>query len=364
MTGAPWSGFLKTFLLTLGGLLLLAGGLVFWANPYRNLPLAPADRPMMDINQRFLYPATARDLAFDSAVFGTSSIRLLRPDRLEAALGGTFAQLAMNSATAYEQARLAELFLRVRADAGRTPRTVLLGIDSVWCGEGADFARYTQRAFPEWMYDDDPWNDLAFMLNGKTVEIAGRMVGYSLGLDEPRFEATGYANFLPPATDYDLARAREHIYGSPEPRPVIPQDPPEAIPAAERAAWPFGTHALLRELIAATPAETTLVLAFVPYHAYIQGPPGSRAAAIMDECKRRVVGLAEAHPRALVLDFMMPSPITTRDENYWDPLHYGVETAAEVVDLIGRAVRQGDADPARVDVLYDGLPRPLAPPAI
>src|SRR3546814_19367046 len=87
----------------------------------------------MDLNQRYLYPSIARDLTFDSAVFGTSSIRLLKPEELEQALGGRFAELGMNDATAYEIYRLARLFLEYRQMPGRIPRTVIFGIDVRFC---------------------------------------------------------------------------------------------------------------------------------------------------------------------------------------------------------------------------------------
>ena len=63
-------------------------------------------------NARFSFPALARSAKFDSAVFGTSTSRLLRPVMLDPEFGARFANLAMNDATAYEQARILR---RVRA---------------------------------------------------------------------------------------------------------------------------------------------------------------------------------------------------------------------------------------------------------
>lgn len=359
-TRSPWHRFLAAFLITFGGLGLLLCALLFWANPYRNIPFAPSDRPLMDVNQRYLYPAVARDFSYDSAVFGTSSIRLLQPARLEEELGGSFAQLAMNAATAYEQSRLASLFLRTRVQAGQVPKTILFGIDSVWCGMGETYERFTDRPFPPWMYDDDRWNDLAYLFNGKAIEIAGRMIGYELGFNTPTYAVDGYANFLPPRTQYDLGKARTNIYGTSEPKPIIPQDPPFHASAQELAGWAFPTHALMEDLLAETPAETRVLFVFVPYHVYHQGIPGSHQAAGLRECKQRFAAMAAKRGNSMVLDFMRPSPITQSDDNYWDPVHYGVETAAQVLDLISAAVRGDLTETEMVEVLHDGLGSPAA----
>jgi hypothetical protein len=352
-SAAGWRRFLQVFAGVLAGLIAIALTLLFWANPYRNIPFAPTDRPLKDVNQRYLYPAVARDVRFDSAVFGTSSIRLLNPADLEAEFGGRFAELAMNNATAYEQTRIARLFLEIRAQQGLPVRTLIFGIDQVWCGRGDTYQRFTDNPFPPWMYDHDPWNDLLYIVNGKAVEIAARIVGWQLGLNPgEHYDSAGYANFLPPRSAYDPVRARKNIYGQATPRPIEAVEPPVRITGADRASWQFPTHPLMVDLLATVPAETRIIFAFVPYHVIQQPQPGSRRAVVYAECKGRFVAMAAQRPDAMVVDFMRPSPITTTDDNYWDPLHYGVETATLLATLLGRAAR-GKPDPAgRYVILY------------
>ncbi len=74
-------------------------------DPFDTLPLSPpAERWPVATDARFSFPALARAARFDSAVFGTSTSRLLRPAVLDPAFGARFANLAMNDATVYEQA--------------------------------------------------------------------------------------------------------------------------------------------------------------------------------------------------------------------------------------------------------------------
>lgn len=344
-TQRRWRRAFLWFLAAGLGLFGLCVALIVIVDPYRSLSFSPDfERPIMEVNQRYTYPAIARDPTFDSAVIGTSTIRLLRPELLGEAFGGRFAQLAMNSGTAWEQTRILELFLRARADD--PPGTVLVGVDRVWC-ESQPSARITERGFPEWMYDDAAWNDLPFLINAKSVEIVGRMLGYLwFGRGEPRYRPDGWWNFLPPAAEYDLARVRRSLYGREEPVPLPVFQGPAPSPAA-LAAQTFPDHAMFEALVAAIPPETRLVVVFVPYHATMLGPVGAGAGAPFAQCKRRLTDIAARHPRTHVFDFMIHSDITRTDTNYWDRLHYTVETADRIVRLMGAALAAGASpDPA------------------
>ena len=48
---------------------------------------------------------------------------------------------------------------------------------------------------------------------------------------------------------------------------------------------------------------------------------------VWQACKERVAEIATQVPNTVVADFMLPSPITRTDDNYWDALHYRVAIA-------------------------------------
>ena len=59
---------------------------VVLVDPWGSLPMdLKLDRVPVTSNQRFAYPVLARSDAFDSAIFGTSTSRLLRPAALNPA---------------------------------------------------------------------------------------------------------------------------------------------------------------------------------------------------------------------------------------------------------------------------------------
>jgi hypothetical protein len=292
-------------------------GFIVTLDPFDTLVLSPPfDRSPVASNQRYAFPALARRAAFDSVILGTSTSRSLRPVELDPLFNAHFVNLAMNSATAYEQWRLGMLFARRHPQA----TVALIGLDVVWCATGDKLEKYTERAFPEWMYDDDPWNDYLEHFNLYALEQAGIEFAVLLGLEPHRYGRDGYTPFLPDDHDYDVARARTHLYPGGAPR-AAPVDPPVTLSAAERNALKFPALPMLGDLLAALP-HALKMLYFVPYHVTAQPTPGSRAAAVWMECKDRVAMLAAGTPNSRVVDFMIASPVTVTDENYWDPLHY------------------------------------------
>jgi hypothetical protein len=335
-----WAQFLKRVLLGLGGLLVFAYGFIILMNPYGHLPWHLfGEHAIMDINQRFQYPAIVRSQVFDSVVIGTSSARLLDPDHLNAALGGRFANLAMNSARAWEQYRLARLFLTHQPRAN----TLLIALDWFWCDERADAERITHRGFPEWMYDENPWNDWHYLLNPRTLEFAGRVALYWLGLKPTRYAANGFSVFVPPESAYDAVKAEKYLWQG-RSREVKGVTPAYAPNNEDLRSWKFPAIGWLDELLADTPTNTRRILAFMPSHISSLPVPGSREAAREETCKGRIREVGKRRGAELI-DFRIYSGITTRDANFWDPLHYRLPIAHRIVDGIARAVATRRDDP-------------------
>lgn len=348
-----WRGFWKTTIWVIFGTSAGLYAVLVLLDPYNSIAFSlPIDRAPVVTNQRYSYPAVARDKAFDSLIVGTSTTRLLRPEKMNEALGGRFANLSLNSGTAYEQSQLLHLFVRHHP----RPRAVVIGLDIVWCRIGETEVKFTQVPFPPWLYDENPWNDLLHLFNLPILEPAGRLIAYSLGWREARYRKDGYANFLPPRSAYDLLRVRKSLYGGAELRQHAPQQPPAVISPAERASWTFPSHRRLDRMLSALPAGTHKVLLFVPYHHFHQPVEGSRSAAQWRECKTRLARLASAYANSHVIDFMIPSPITLRDANYWDPLHFGTATADRLTALIGEAVQEDCGRTAAMDYLVLAAP--------
>ena len=285
-----------------------------WGSP-------PLPRVPISTNARYSFPALARSPRFDSAVFGTSTSRLLRPEVLDRELGGHFANLAMNSATAWEQSRLLGVFARAHPQA----RTVLIGLDDSWCRVGEGIER-NARPFPDWMYARSRWAGYRSMFGLYALQEAANQFAVMVGLKRRRYGTDGYTDFLPPDSRYDRAKVDRifRAWGTP------PATPP---------AGPL-QHPELAELaptLRLLPAATRKLLFFTPDSLGQQGVPGSAQAAKWAGCKAEAARTVAGVPGVVLIDFLLPSPITTVRDNYWDPIHYRVAVADRLMHDLARA---------------------------
>ncbi len=330
---SAWKRFFTRAVATAAIGVVLVYGFVALVDPWGVLPFhIPAERPPISTNARYAFPGLARSDRFDAAIFGTSTMRMLRPAELNQAFDARFANLAMNAATAYEQSRLFEVFLRAHPQ----PRAVVIGLDHVWCDAGP-LQRYTPRAFPEPFYDSSPWPAYREMLSFYAVQEAGRQFAVLTGLMRPRYGRDGYTRFLPPEDRYDAARAAAGLPPLPSETHRHVETPPTDLPLPPMA--------LLDRMVAATPAQTRLVLVFMPLWLGSQGAPGSGSAAVAEACKRQVVAMARARPNTVVLDYWRASPITREPTHYWDPMHYR-DAIAERIEAALRGAARGTPAPS------------------
>jgi hypothetical protein len=311
-TPAAWRRFFRLAAGSAAGFVAVIYGFIVVVDPWGMLPLSlPFDRVTVTSNQRFSYPMLARSPQFDSAVFGTSTSRLLRPDALDPAFDARFANLAMNDATTYEVSSLLRIFLRAHPE----PKVVVLGLDARWCVTGDTYEKLTPRPFPAWMYERSRWRGYAEMFNLYAAQEAGKEFGVLTGLKKPDMGRDGYTRFVPPESQYDPVKVAEHMK---EWNAVVPGGARSGPPGT----WRFPTLEILRDDLALLPASTRKVLFFPPYNHRMLPAPDTEGEVVLNECKRRVVDLARPLAHAVVVDFLLPSPITASDDNYWDGLHY------------------------------------------
>jgi hypothetical protein len=271
-------------------------------------------------------------------IIGSSTARPLDPQELNAPFGARFANLSINASSAREQQAVFEYFARKLGP----PKVLLIGLDHVWCKEGAEM-RPGVDDFPEHLYDDNPWNDLLPMFNTTTLELAGRLIGNRLGLYPERIRSDGFDATVRSEQEYRLAQAQAYIWEGRPPRPV-PDLPPPQLSDEQRHALRFTSLDRLDRILAALPQTSLKILLFTPAHAAIQAWPGTQAAAVEAECKARVVAMARKYS-AKVVDWRRKSAFTTNDSNYWDALHYRISAARIVAHETARAVLDGRESP-------------------
>jgi len=328
-----WRRFVVLFFAAFVEVLAAAYVFILLVDPYDIIPFSlPLDRRIVSISFSFMYPQVVRSRRFDSYIIGTSTSRLIDPEILNGPFQARFTNLAMNSMLAWEQKTMVDYFQRHVGP----PKVLIVGIDLVWCAPDADTHRHNPVGWPDWIYDDNPWNDYLYLLNSATFEIAVRLVGFQLGLYRERIRFDGYEEFTPPEQTYDVARARQLIWDH-RPRATPPDLPPPPLSETERQALSFPALRWLDEILTQMPATTRKVLVYMPVHVATQPWPGTREAAVEADCKARIADIARK-TGSKVIDWRISSPLTREDANYWDRLHYRLPIAQKIARELPPAV--------------------------
>jgi hypothetical protein len=348
-----WKTFFRAFL-TLVAVLFIGGyAFILVVDPYDSIPFSPNwERVPVDRDQPFFYPGLARSARFDSAIIGTSTVRLLRPVDLNRKFSSRFVNLAMNAASVSMQEAILDIFLRHHPN----PKTIIIGIDHVHFK-----AKHFQpqladpSIWPAWLYDQNPYNNFP-PYRFRTLKHAWRQFLYLTGIQTYKYGRDGYTDFTKPMDEYDLRRARENIYGTPQPQPIQAIDPPFTMAPEAIRALAFPSLRYLERMLDKLPDETNKILIVTPFHHYAQPTPGSEEALRWQEFLRRLANVAENRPRTCVLNFNIPSPITMEDSHYWDPGHYTVKIAAQLAQLIAEGAHGGgeNANYVRLVPMSDG----------
>jgi hypothetical protein len=216
------------------------------------------------------------------------------------------------------------LFARTHAH----PRAVIIDLDAAWCQAGPGSPELTGRAFPRWMYEGARVAGYLRMANLYALQEAANQFAVAAGWKRGHYGADGYTDFLPPDRAYDPVKvaALFRRWGRVSDAAAAPG--PVALPYVE------GLDVLLRRL----PEATVKILLLPPITTETMGRPGSAIRAAWDACRRDADLDAAAVANTLVVDFTTDRTIDDRRENFWDPIHYRVAVADQVMAvLIARA---------------------------
>lgn len=318
--------------------------LILMIDPYDSVPFSPnwARHPVRG-DHRHWNAKLLKQPQFDSLVIGTSSSMLLKPTELNEALGGAFVNLSMPAATPFEQLRILELFRHYHPAIAN----LVVGVDTLWChpdGQRKFTNEVLERAFPEWLYDTDPWNDLP-PFNKTSLKAAYDQARALLGIFAPYDRwLDGYEDLTHTLhKNNDPESIRKRIYEGPKGGVLwrYPEHPPDMLyPDLDR----------LGSELAGLPPGSRKILFFSPYHQFHQPEAGSEQETFWNGCKAKAASLAQRVDNLVVIDFMFRSPITVDDRNYIDGYHYNKAIATRLAGYLARALGESsfDGDEARI----------------
>lgn len=305
-----WKKFCLQMIISTISVFAILYGFIVLVDPWGMLPVSlPVHRIPISSNGRFSLPMLATDKKFDSAIFGTSTARLLRPELLNQSLQTHFVNLAMNSASPWEQSSLFHLFLQTHS----TPKAVIFSLDTIWCLATETGNGITNRAFPKWMYSKGrSWSGYWHMANLYALQEAANQFLWLTGFKKQQYGSDGYTRFVPPESKYDIAKVRQHFAQWAVPNNTL----------TSLSILPEPSLNLLEEMLNQLPSTTLKIIIFPPLYAGLLGTAHSWTDIKWQSCKKRTVELTNHYKHIYVIDFAFPSTWTKNMESFWDPLHY------------------------------------------
>jgi hypothetical protein len=163
----------------------------------------------------------------------------------------------------------------------------------------------------------------------KTFESAERKVKLMLGRAPP-LQPDGYRDYEI-GHDWDKAAAAR-AFGETQ-SAAASVDPPN-----------FAAPTLLGDFFAALPAETQVVLVFLPRHISSLPPADSGAARLEGQCKAAYHVLAAARRRTVIVDLAVAGDIARNDQFFWDKVHYRGPVATRVEDAVVSALQAEESN--------------------
>lgn len=254
--------------------------------------------------------SVAANPAYDSAIFGSSRMMLLRPSLLSERTGLKFVSLGITGTEMREHLIVLRYYLRHHPN----PPALVFGLDETSC-----FAPLHKReSFDEWPYQANPIAYAAHLYGMTTVtkiDALYETIRHSQG----PLPSDGMMDFEPAF----------HAAGADRPEIVHSKvvQPRPTVPFTSTNEFPGGTA--LRETLSAVPPATVVILAWEPTYITMVPEPGSAAEAALNACRAVYQEIAAGRPRTGIVNWYVDRPENRDEGNFLDLVHYrhGVATA-------------------------------------
>ena len=147
-------------------LLFLISSLVVYVDPYFHYHAPKTDQFFYGLyNQRSQNDGILRHFDYDAVITGTSMTENFRTSELDALFGVSSVKTSFSGGSYYEINRSLEAALR------RNPniRLIVRGLDLAMFFDDAHRLRYDLGDYPDYLYDNDPFNDVQYLFEKEIV---------------------------------------------------------------------------------------------------------------------------------------------------------------------------------------------------
>lgn len=159
----------RTFYLLMGmtiGVLAFMCGVVVYLDPFLHYHAPIAKFSYAFDNERYNNDGIVKHMEYDAIITGTSMTENFKTSQLDAAWGTNTIKVPYSGATYFEQANI----VRTAFEYDHDLKYVLRTMDLNHMIEEADLRRDDLGDYPDYLYDDNVWNDYQYVVNKDIVE--------------------------------------------------------------------------------------------------------------------------------------------------------------------------------------------------
>lgn len=166
-------------------MLLAAGALVVYVDPFFHYHKPLAGFPYQVDNQLSQNPGMARHMDYDSVLLGSSMTVNFNTNWFQELMGLKTLKLSYSGAFPKDQSNI----MKIIFDSDHEVKKVFLGIDVITYTGGVDETKYP---IPEYLYDDNVLNDISYLFN---KDVLLNYILRPIADPEPTDLATMYASW-------------------------------------------------------------------------------------------------------------------------------------------------------------------------
>lgn len=190
MKNKKWTCFLLIYLSVLIAVTMLINYIV---DPFQQYRVA-SWYGITDKKQREVIPGLAKNIPAETIIIGSSMVENFKASFINKELNTTSLKLCAAGMTAHEMQQL----LRTIISNNRKVRHIIIGLD-LYALSG-DVDRIRNNVLPNYLYDNNPLNDVFYLLNQETLRYSYKMISKNRG------EKTDFDNMWYWGNDYTFSK--------------------------------------------------------------------------------------------------------------------------------------------------------------
>ena len=313
-----WRRWCAAVLAAASAMLAVVAAINWVVDPFQQYRLDVRAPRFYALHHRFINPGIAKHATYDSALVGSSIMESTRNDWIAGACGGPAVNLSMPAISASEIRTLLGTVL-----AARTPRRIVVVLDFNAFAGAVDERQESAGAFPAYLYDRNPLNDLPYLLSGTVL---AKSFAILTGRSNEAFRTDASA----PWFWGDRFRfSRDEVLRGLDPADINARfrQPARTLEGMQRSF----EHNIVPVL--ASHPQTRFDLVWPPYSMFVWRDFAQRAQLdVTLAFKRYVVDAVAALPNVSVVDLQTHTEITTNLDLYMDIYHFAPQVDRWIID--------------------------------